>query len=259
MVSGAAFKNVWSLLIFLVLCFFLLFLCCFGFCWVFFKNLFPAWGWTGKRHVLGENISWGAPWGVDLGFWADNSVCNPLFVSFLCNLCLALLWTSKCLHCFGINREKFPSQAWGSWFPGKPCWDSSPSPPCTWGRRAPFITRKHLKAGLISRVMYDIFGVSVSTQNVSSFPEFPCVESLDLGRENCWSCVCTHPGSASASGQETETLREFRARESLHGTTARLWDGSGVWMSSWSTKPPSRVACDPRAEPVRRAGSVQTL
>lgn len=109
--------------------------------------------------------------------------------------------------------------------------------PGTRGRRNPFITRKHLKAGLIPRVVCDVFGISVSIQNVSSFPEFPCVESLDLGRENCWSCVCTHPGSASASGQETETLREFRAQKSLHGTTARLWDGSGVWMSLWSTKP----------------------
>lgn len=202
------------------------------------KNLFPTWGWTGWRHILGTNISWGALLGVDLGLWADNSVCKPLLVSFLCNLCPALLWTSKCLQCLGMNREKFPRQVWGSLFPGKPYLDCSPSPPWTWGRRSPFITRKHMKAGLIPRVVGDVFGISVSTRTCQVF-----LNSLVW---NLWICVFTHPGSASAS--QGRKLRGFRAQRSLHGTTAWLWDGSGTWMS---TKPPSRMACDLRAEPVR--------
>lgn len=239
MTSEAAFKNLWSLLVFLIFFFNYYFFVVLGF-WIFKiiyflleaeldKDVF--WEKTPPEEFRGELI-----WGFEL-----ITVCKPVFVSFLCNLCLALLWTSKCLCCHGINREKFPRQAWGSWFPGKPCWDSSPSPPWTWGRRTPFITRKHLKAGLIPMVLCDISGTSVSTQNVESFPEFPCVEALDLGRENCWSCVCTHPGSASGSQDGKQKLQ---SPEVTAGNNHQALDGSGAWMSLWSTKPPSRMACD---------------
>lgn len=159
------------------------------------------------------------------------------------------LWTSKCLHCLGINREKFPRQTWGSWFPGKPCWDSSASPPWTRGRRTPFITRKHMKAALIPRMLRGISGISVSTQNVGSFPEFPCVEFLDLGRENCCSCVCSHPGSASASRGR---------RQKYWGSSVPIPAVSGwIWGMDEPVghKTPSRMGC----EPGRGAGSVQTL
>lgn len=99
-------------------------------------------------------------------------------------------------------------------------------------------SRKHMKAGLIPRVVGDVFGISVSTRTCQVF-----LNSLVW---NLWICVFTHPGSASAS--QGRKLRGFRAQRSLHGTTAWLWDGSGTWMS---TKPPSRMACDLRAEPVR--------